>query len=133
MGEIVEASRPLSAAELDALKVLWERGPVPVRGVLDALAADRDWAYTTAKTILDRLVEKGYVRRDRRVRPYVYHPTVTREQVVAGELATLRDDVCDGEFGPLLRALIGEARPTADEIRELRDYLDALDSEDDAR
>lgn len=125
----MDPSSPLSAAELDALKVLWEAGPAPVRGVLDALAAERSWAYTTAKTILDRLEEKGYVRRDRRIRPYVYHPTVTREEVVAGGLASLRDEVCDGEVAPLFRALIGEARPTAGEIRELRDYLAGLEED----
>ncbi|MDA2930716.1 BlaI/MecI/CopY family transcriptional regulator, partial [Acidobacteria bacterium AH-259-O06] len=38
-----------------------ERQPYPAsaRDVLEALEGEKSWAYTTVKTILNRLVEKG--------------------------------------------------------------------------
>ena len=57
---------PISEAELDVLKTLWDLGPSTVRAVNTALRrGDRRWAYTTVLTLLQRLEAKGYTRSDK--------------------------------------------------------------------
>lgn len=51
----------LSDTEWTVMHVLWKRSPASVRDVLEAVEADTGWAYTTVKTILGRLAEKGVV------------------------------------------------------------------------
>lgn len=120
--------KSLSGAELDAMMVLWELGPSPVRDVQERLrAGDRDWAYTTTKTILDRLEAKGYAQRDQTDAAHIYHPSISREEFARLQVASLRDGVFAGEGVPLVRALVEGARLTQSEIRELRASLDALD------
>mgnify|MGYP002390148889 CR=1 FL=1 len=51
----------LSDAEWKVMRALWARHPATARELLDALAADTGWAYTTLRTLLARLVEKGAV------------------------------------------------------------------------
>jgi len=119
--------RELSEAELDALKALWRIGPAQVRDAMDALAGHgRDWAYTTTKTILDRLEAKGYARRDRSGAAHVYHATVTREELARRRVGDLREDLFDGSAAPLVRALV-DGGLSEDEVRALRESLDALE------
>ena len=124
---MTEPLKPLSDGEQDALRALWELGPAQVRDVQGWLESrERDWAYTTTKTILDRLEAKGYARRDRSESAHVYHATLTRDDVARARMADVRDDLFDGAAAPLVRALVegglGEA-----EIRALRESLDALE------
>ena len=122
---------PLSDAELDALKALWELGPSPAGDVRRAPGVrGRDWAYTTTKTILDRLEEKGYVRRERSGTPHVYVPVVTMEGVARERLEEIRDDLFAGRELPLVRALLDGARLSPEEITELRASLDAMEAAD---
>lgn len=121
--------KPLSDAELSVLKVLWRLGPSPVRSVLDALPM-RDWAYTTAKTILSRLEAKGYAERDRSEQPHLFRPMLGRDELVQGEMETLRSRVCDGQAGPLVRALVDPELLSRDELLRLRARLDELFEEE---
>lgn len=64
---------PLKAA---CLRVLWQRSPASVAEVLHAVTQEQDseLAYTTIMTVLARLNEKGYVKRERQGRGYQYRP-----------------------------------------------------------
>ena len=122
-----ETLKPLSDGEQDALRALWELGPAQVRDVQAWLESrERDWAYTTTKTILDRLEAKGYARRDRTESAHVYHATLTRDEVARRRVAVVRDDLFDGSAAPLVRALVDGGLNDA-EIRALRESLDALE------
>lgn len=121
--------KALSDTELSVLKVLWQLGPSPVRSVLKALPA-RDWAYTTAKTILSRLEEKGYVGRDRSGQPHIFGALVGRDDLIQDEIATLRSRVCDGEVGPLVRALVGRELFSREDLVRLRARLDEFFEEE---
>lgn len=70
--------------ELEAaiMECLWARGHSTVSEVYKELTARRELAYTTVKTIMERLAEKGYLHCDSRQRAYVYTPTQSREDFV---------------------------------------------------
>ena len=122
-----EQLKPLSEAERDALRALWELGPSQVRDVMAWIGErGRQWAYTTTKTILDRLEAKAYVRRDRTEAAHVYHAVVTRDDLARRRVADLRADLFDGAAAPLLRALV-DGGLSDDEVRALRESLDAME------
>lgn len=60
----------------------WNR-PVMVREVLEDLQRDRDLAYTTVMTVMDKLYRKGWLRRERVGRAYRYEPVSTRAAYTA--------------------------------------------------
>ncbi|MGA6164888.1 BlaI/MecI/CopY family transcriptional regulator [Amycolatopsis magusensis] len=76
----------LGELERAVMDVLWDRGdhagPVTVRAVADALA-ERNPAYTTVMTVLDRLAKKGFVLRERDGRAWFYRPAAGRDAYVA--------------------------------------------------
>jgi predicted transcriptional regulator len=67
--------------ELDCLKALWKLGEGNVKQVRDLLAADRELAYTTVMTVLDRLSRRGGVHRRKVGRSFVYVPVLTQDCV----------------------------------------------------
>jgi BlaI family penicillinase repressor len=119
---------PVSEAELEVLKVLWEHPAGTVREINAHLQrVGRRWAYTTVQTLLQRLESKGYVESERSGAAHVFRAAVSREQMVSLRLRELADQLCDGTSSPLLLALVEDSRLTADEVRELRRLLDQLE------
>jgi predicted transcriptional regulator len=118
----------VSEAELDVLKVLWERSSGTVREINAILSQQgRRWAYTTVQTLLQRLEAKGHVQSDKSGAAHVYSAAVSREELLSRRLRELADQFCDGTASPLLLALIGDSRLTAKEIQHLRQLLDQLE------
>src|SRR5438876_11044136 len=59
-------------AELEILRVLWQRGPSTVRHVHESVDHVKPVGYTTVLKLLQIMVEKGLVRRDASARSHVY-------------------------------------------------------------
>ena len=122
---------PISEAEREVLKALWDQGPSTVRAVNAALAQQgRRWAYTTVQTLLQRLEAKGYVRCDKGGPAHVFTAAVTREQLLTRRLRDLADQFCDGTASPLLLRLVEDGDLTAEDVQRLRRLLDRLDPPD---
>ena len=74
----------LGDLEREVMTQLWDAGePLTVRQVHEGLSRQRDLAYTTVMTVLDRLAKKGVVRQQKADRAYRYVPAQTREEMTA--------------------------------------------------
>lgn len=66
------------------LNQLWTSGPRTVRDVLNNLVHHRQVAYTTVMTVMNRLVDHGYLRREAGTSgAFVYSPKQTRDRLSA--------------------------------------------------
>ena len=80
--------------EQQVMVLLWRAGePLTVADVQELLARERDLAYTTVMTVLDRLAKKGLARRERRGRAWCYEPADPQSVVLAREMVDLLRDV----------------------------------------
>jgi predicted transcriptional regulator len=114
--------------ERAVLDVLWTRPPeewLTVRQVHDLLARDRDLAYTTAMTVLDRMAKKGLLDRQKEGRAYSYRAHTSRADMTAGLMRETLEEVAAEDRAHALVAFVGEADP--DEIAALRHALAAID------
>jgi predicted transcriptional regulator len=114
----------LGELERVVMERIWAASaPVPVRDVLEDVSQDRTVAYTTIMTIMDRLTRKGFLRRTKRGRAYLYEPVSSREQYTAqlmsAALATTSDrqavllhfaDSIDADEADALRRALARAR-----------------------
>ncbi|GIF20756.1 putative transcriptional regulator [Actinoplanes tereljensis] len=74
----------LGDLEREVMTQLWDSAePLTVRQVHEGLSRDRDLAYTTVMTVLDRLAKKGVVVQQKADRAYRYTPAQTREEMTA--------------------------------------------------
>ena len=65
-------------SELELLGILWERGPLTVRDLFEAVNAGRPVVYTGVLKLLQIMTDKGLVERDERERAHVYRAAVSQ-------------------------------------------------------
>jgi predicted transcriptional regulator len=108
--------------ELDLLKVLWGRSPMSVREVREGLreGAGRRLSHSSVITMLNIMVRKGYLSREKVGRAFHYAPVVDREEVSGGMVGDLVARVFDGSPAELALNLIETAELDAEELGELR-------------
>lgn len=79
--------RQLSLGPLEAeiLKIIWARGSVTVKDVHDHILANpnRELAYASVTTVLNRLTQKGWLACDKQNRSFIWHPLVSEAQAQA--------------------------------------------------
>lgn len=120
---MTESLGALESKVLEALSRAVE--PLSVRDVQACLQPTAELAYTTVLTVLDRLHEKGLVRRAKRGRAFYYQPRVTAEEWRGQRAAKL----LAGRDAPPTRAVLmafldGAERVGPDVLRELSMLLD---------
>lgn len=112
--------RGLGELETAVMERLWARAaPTTVRDVLVDLRHDRDLAYTTVLTVMEKLYRKGFLRREPQGRAHVYAPVTSREEYVA---RLMREALTDsGDRAQALLHFVGQM--TLDEAAALRSAL----------
>ncbi len=118
--------KAVTDTELRILEELWA-GDATIRSLCDTLYPDGGAAqYATVQKLLDRLEEKGFVRRDRSGRAHRFLAVVDRDAFLGSRLAQLSERLCDGSFVPLLSQLVRARALDAEERAELRRLLEEL-------
>lgn len=108
--------------ELEILKVLWEDSPLPVREVRQRLAADagRELTHSSVITMLNIMVRKGFLRRRKEGKAFLFSPKVPKEDVTGSFVGDLLSRVFDGSPQALVLNLLETADIDADEMAEIR-------------
>jgi predicted transcriptional regulator len=96
----------LTPQELEIMKLVWQRGAATVRDVYEALLERRKIAYTTVMTMMKILETKGYLRKRRQDRAFLYRPAHPKNQIIGGLIREFIDRVFNGSAEPLLVHLV---------------------------
>jgi predicted transcriptional regulator len=113
-----------TAAELEILQVLWDRGPSTVRDVHEALQEEKALGYTTVLKLMQIMTAKGLVRRNEDQRAHVYEAQQPAEKTKRQLAADVLERVFDGSARELMLHALATQRSTRQEIEELRNLLD---------
>lgn len=121
--------RDVTDAELAVLQILWDQGAGTIRHLTEALYPGGSAAqYATVQKLLDRLEQKGFVRRDRTSAAHTFTAALGREDLIGRRLDEMAEKLCGGSLTPLLTHLIRTRRLSARQRQELRDLIEALDA-----
>ena len=113
-------------AELEVLKILWDRGPSTVRDVLDVFCEQRRArAYTTVMSLLNVMADKNLVKRERAGRAFVYRANLPREKTLSRMVGDLCRRAFEGSASTLVTHLLDQAHPDEHELREIRAAIDS--------
>ena len=117
-------AKELTERELEIMHVFWEHGKLTAAEVRDHLAgAGRDLAYTTVATPVRILVDKGFLKQTNRVRPFVYRPQRSFEEVARRIVGDLVDRVFQGSSTALVVQLMESERLSDGERKQLEQVL----------
>jgi BlaI family transcriptional regulator, penicillinase repressor len=120
----------LSKAEYDILRILWKEGRLNVREVHDRIQEVYRWAYTTTKTMMDRMAAKGLLRREEFHGVFLYEPLISRSAGLAKFVEFFADRVLEMDTGAVVSLFARSKAITPEEIKELEKLLKNKKEED---
>jgi len=119
-------------AELNILRILWERGACTVREVYDELYGGDGAGYTAALKLLQIMHGKGLVERDDSQRAHVYRAAVNQQRAQSRYLADIVQRLFNGSTSQLvLRALGNHPEASQAELKEIRALLRKIEAGED--
>ena len=112
----------LTGAEWAIIKAVWAGEPCTAPAIQEKLFPETRWTYSTARTMMDRMVAKGLLQAEKQGKMTSYRSAVTREQAQRGELLYTLKHAFNGALTPMVQCLIESGPLDAKEL----DALEAL-------
>jgi len=112
----------LTQAEWEIMKVVWEKEPCAAGTVQEALAKSRDRAYSTVKTTMDRMAEKGFLEIEKIRNLQLFRSCISEVDAKRGEFRKMLKRAFDGALTPMMQFLIeheGLSKEQASQLRKL--------------
>ncbi|HEY6488070.1 MAG: BlaI/MecI/CopY family transcriptional regulator [Terracidiphilus sp.] len=112
-------------AELQLLRILWEKEPATVREIYDALDVRRAVGYTTVLKLMQIMTTKGLVMRDEANRAHVYRAAVSQDETQNEILRDLSMRLFSGSAAQLALHALALEPASADELDAIRALIDS--------
>lgn len=116
--------KPLSGLEHLVMEVLWKRLQCTTEDVREALARRHPMKDSTARTILKRLEEKGYLKRRAEGRTNVYRVSEPPRNLAVTAVQQIIDRLCGGSVEQLILGMADRDLLTEEELRRLAKKLE---------
>jgi len=111
-------------AELELLRVLWEKGPATVRELHDAVNLQRPVGYTSVLKILQIMTEKGLVEREESAKAHIYRAAASQEETQNQLLRDLSERLFSGSAAQLAMHALAMQPTSAEELEEIRNLIE---------
>jgi BlaI family penicillinase repressor len=123
--KLTDNSKPeLTEAEWAIMKVVWENEACAAGTVQEILEKSKDWAYSTVKTTMDRMAEKGLLEITRVRNLQLFKAKISEADARKGEFRKMLKRAFDGALTPMMQFLIEQEGLSQDEIAQLREFVD---------
>jgi len=113
----------LTEAEWSILEIVWNQKHCTAPDVQEQLEEQTGWAYSTVKTLMDRMVAKGFLETERIRKMILYRPAIKRVQAQRAELMRTATRAFQGAFRPLIEFLVDDNKLSKDELKHLEDLI----------
>ena len=114
-----------SNLEMQVLAVLWAKGPLGAREVLEELPDKKERAYTTVLSVLQVMEKKRLVRHAAEGNRHIYAPVAKQGEVLGSYLKGLVANLFGGSAASAMQHLLQTTPVSEGELNEMRALLDA--------
>lgn len=96
----------ISNAEWQVMKVVWTKGDITSKEIVQALADKFNWTASTIKTLLGRLVQKDCLTTRKEGNKFFYSPTLSEEDSVDQIVKEVIDKTCEMNIRRVIEQLL---------------------------
>lgn len=89
---------PLEAQVMD---IVWVHEQVSIKQVHEVVCKEKGLSFNTVMTVMNRLVEKGYLKKKRVIKGYIYKAVQNKEEFLQEQTKEMTRELV-GEFGDLM-------------------------------
>jgi len=116
-------SAELTEAEWPIIKAVWRLEPCSAPQVQQALEGKMGWAYSTVRTLMDRMVAKGLLRGEKTRNVTFYSSVLTRKQAQRKELLYALKHAFNGGLTPMVQCLLESGNISDQELADLESLI----------
>jgi predicted transcriptional regulator len=123
----------LTEAEWAIMKAVWQNEPCPAGTVQEFLAEEKDWAYSTVKTTMDRMVEKGLLKIKKIRNLQLFSAAINETQARKGEFRKMLERAFDGARGPMMQFVVEHEKLSKHDLQQLRQLIGSANKSSEKR
>lgn len=117
----------ISESEWKIMKVLWKKPNITLKEIAESLK-NTSWSYTTIRTLVNRLLEKGVVDADKTsANTFKYFPVALENECKESEVKSFLSRVFDGSASMMLTTLIKGGGLSEKEAEKLKTIIEQMD------
>ena len=116
--------KDLSAAEWKVMKIVWDLKKGMAREIYTIAGEEHGWTPPTVKTLLKRLVDKGYLETTTVGNGFVYRPARSAIAILKSAANTLLEHTIDSATGPLLAHMVDASDLDESDLEQLQQLID---------
>ena len=120
---MVKKSYELTEAEWAIIQAVWENEPCPAPTVQEALQKQRNWSYSTVKTMMDRMAAKGLLKTERMRNLMLYRSAINRQTAQKGEIMRTVKRAFDGAMTPMMQFMLDSNNLSESELSEMEEMI----------
>ncbi len=116
----------VSDAEWNVLEILWSNPGSLIGEIRDSLS-DSGWSYSTIKTLVLRLTQKGVLRYENSDKGRAYYPAVSEESLKSRETQHFIDRIYNGSVKMMFASLVKDSNLSKNDAEELMQLVDKME------
>jgi len=113
----------LTEAEWVIIRAVWDNEPCAAPTVQELLQEQKGWAYSTVKTMMDRMVKKGLLETERIRNLILYRSAITKSEAQNGEIMRAVKRAFDGALTPMMQFLLDNKTLSTQQLTELEEMI----------
>jgi len=115
--------KDLTPAEWKIMRIVWEERKAMTREVYTIALERHGWSQATVKTLLRRIIDKGYLTATKIGNGFLYRPAKSSAAVVGKAVRSLLDNAVEGT-APVLAQLLESTPLSGGDIDLLQEMID---------
>jgi len=113
----------LTEGEWAIIRAVWDNEPCTAPTVQDELETQKNWTYSTVKTMMDRMVTKGLLKTKRIRNLILYRSAITKIQAQKSEIMRTVKRAFNGALTPMMQFLLDNHKLSQKQLSELEKLI----------
>lgn len=116
--------KKLPDAEFEIMKVVWaNEPPITTSVIMEHLGKEKAWKAQTVITLMVRLVQRGFIRTEKKGKERTYFPIIGREEYLKFESGDFMDRFHGNSFRSLVAMLYNDKKIDDSDLDDLLKWL----------
>ena len=115
--------------EFNILKLLWKHEQLSSREIHEKTCKKTGWAYSTTRTVIERMVKKDYLSKDNFHGINIFKPKVSKVKAFASQISYFADKILEREALSVLPLFSKSQVLSPEELSELAKLLESKEPE----
>lgn len=116
--------KKLPDAEFEIMQVIWKNTPPVTTNILmEQLGREKKWKAQTLISLLSRLIEREFLRTEKKGKERTYFPLVSKEEYLKFESSNFIERFHENSFISLVNTLYNGKKLDNDDLDELSKWL----------